>query len=168
MIKFLPRNIFRFLLLVFAQVLIFNNIEIGSLINPYIYILFILLLPFETPPVLILLSGFLLGFTLDIFAETMGMHTAATVFMAYLRPYVLAVFAPLDGYESGSFPSVYYYGLLWFVKYAAILIFAHHLALFYIEMFRMQDFFSTFLRVILSSALSLGIITLSQFFVFRK
>jgi rod shape-determining protein MreD len=168
MIKNLPKNIFRFLALVFAQVLIFNNIELGSLINPYVYILFIILLPFSAPSVLVLLSGFFLGFTLDVFSETMGMHTAATVFMAFIRPNVLSFLAPREGYETGTLPRVSFYGLTWFIKYAATMIVAHHLFLFYIEMFKMQDFFSTLARVLLSSIFSLGIITLSQFFVFRK
>ncbi|HBH47981.1 MAG TPA: rod shape-determining protein MreD, partial [Bacteroidales bacterium] len=91
MIKRLPRNIIRFALVVLVQILIFNNIELGGYLNPYVYTLFILLLPFETPGWVVLISGFLLGFSVDIFSETLGMHTAATVFMAYLRPIALSM-----------------------------------------------------------------------------
>ena len=168
MINVLPRNIVRFILLVLVQVFIFNNIEISGYINPYIYILFIILLPFETPAWLALVLGFLLGFSIDIFTETLGMHTAACVFMAFIRPYVLSNFAPRDGYESGSFPRIFYYGLPWFIKYATILVFAHHLVLFYLEMFSFSDFFATFLRVLLSTLFSSFLIILSQYFIFRK
>jgi len=168
MIKVISRNILRFIMLVLLQVLIFNNIEIGGYLNPYIYIIFILLLPFETPAWVCLLLGFFLGLSIDIFTETIGMHTAATVFIAYIRPYILSSFAPHDGYESGTFPRIYYYGLPWFIKYASLLVFAHHLVLFYIEMFKFQDFFSTLLRVILSSLFSITLIVVSQYFVFRK
>lgn len=168
MIDRLPRNIFRFLALLLVQVLIFNNIEIGGYINPYIYILFIILLPFETPAWITLSLAFLMGLLVDIFSETLGMHTSATVFMAFLRPYILSYFAPRDGYESGSYPRVFYYGLPWFIKYATLMVFAHHLFLFYVEMFKFQDFFVTLLRVILSTLFSSILIIISQYFVFRK
>jgi rod shape-determining protein MreD len=168
MIKVLPRNIIRFLALVLVQLLIFNNIEIGGYINPYIYILFIILLPFETPGWVTLLLGALLGFVVDIFCETLGMHMAATTVMAFLRPSILAYFAPREGYESGSYPRVFYYGLPWFIKYATLMVLTHHLVLFYVEMFKFQDFFGTLLRVILSTLFSSFLIVASQFFVFRK
>ncbi len=168
MIKLLPRNILRFFALVIIQVLVFNNLEINGYINPYIYILFILLLPFETPHFMILISGFLLGIFVDIFSETLGLHTLATVFMAYIRPYVLSSFAPRDGYGLGSFPRVHYYGWPWFIKYTSILTLAHHLVLFYAESFTFEDFFGNLYRTILSSIFSIAIICFSQFFVFRK
>ena len=168
MIKVLPRNIVRFILLVLFQVLIFNNIELGGYLNPYIYVLFILLLPFETPAWALVVIGFLLGLSIDIFSETLGMHTAATVFMAFLRPYVLSFFAPRDGYETGTFPRVFYYGLQWFVKYSIILIFAHHLMLFFLERFTLDEFFGTFFRIILSTLFTTLLVVLSQYFVFRK
>lgn len=168
MIKVLPRNIIRFFILVLAQVLVFNNIEISGYINPYVYILFIILLPFETPQWLALILGFLLGFSIDIFSETLGMHTAATVFMAFIRPYVLSYFAPRDGYESGSFPRIFYYGLPWFVKYATLLVLAHHMVLFFLEMFSFTDFFTTFFRIIVSTVFSSFLIVVSQYFIFRK
>jgi rod shape-determining protein MreD len=168
MIDTLPRNIVRFVVLILVQILVFNNIELGGYINPYVYILFILLLPFETPAWITLTSGFILGFIIDIFSETLGMHAAATVFISFIRPYVLSYFSPRDGYETGSYPRVFYYGLTWFVKYTLIMVFAHHLLLFYIEMFKFQDFFATLLRVILSTIFSSTLIIISQFFVFRK
>lgn len=167
MIKILRRNIIRFLVLVLAQILIFNNIEIGGYMIPYVYILFIILLPFETPGWMTLLLAFLLGITIDIFCESLGMHAAATVFMAFIRPYALSYFAPREGYESGSFPRVFYYGLPWFIKYSVILVLSHHLILFYLEMFTFHDFFSTFIRVILSTLFSTALIVVSQYFIFR-
>lgn len=168
MIDLLPRNLVRFIVLFLVQIFVFNNVEFGTYINLYIYILFIILLPFETPAWAALLSAFTLGLGMDIVCETMGMHTSATVFMAFTRPYVLSYFAPHDGYESGSLPRVHYYGIAWFVKYAVIMVLIHHLFFFYVEMFKMHDFFITLLRVILSTFFSSAIIIISQYFVFRK
>ena len=168
MINRIPRNIWRFITLVLVQVFIFNNIEYSNWVIPYIYILFILLLPFETPKWALLLSGFFLGLIIDIFSETLGMHAAATTFMAYLRPVSLSIFSPRDGYESGSFPRIHYYGFYWFIKYSAVLIFAHHLFLFSVEIFRGGEIFVIFFRAVVSSVFSLLFITLSQFFVYRQ
>jgi hypothetical protein len=73
-----------------------------------------------------------------------------------------------DGYGSETFPRIHYYGFLWFLKYTLLIVVIHHLALFYLEVFQLKYFFSTLLRVILSSILSTLTIVLSQYFVFRK
>lgn len=168
MIKIFPRNVLRFIVLVLLQVLVFNNIQINGYINPYIYVLFILLLPFETPGWLILLVSFALGFSIDLFAGTIGIHTSATLFMGFVRPLILTLLSPRDGYDPGTFPRVHYYGPLWFLKYAAILVFTHHLFLFYIEVFRFADFFHTLFRVVLSTLFTLLIVFLSQYVIYRK
>jgi rod shape-determining protein MreD len=162
------RNIARFLLVILFQVMVMDNVMINGFMIPYIYILFILLMPFETPRWMQLLSGFMLGMGIDLFVGTPGMHTAATVLISFLRPYLLDLLAPRDGYEPDSFPRIHYYGFLWFLKYTLIIVVIHHFVLFYLEVFQLKDFLSTLLRVILSSALSASTIVLSQYFVFRK
>lgn len=151
-----------------VQVLIINNIELGRFINPFIYVLFIIGLPFETPKWLLLVSAFIMGITVDMFDDTAGMHAAACVFIAYIRPTVLKLFSPRDGYEFGTQPSIQYLGVPWFLSYSTILIVLHHLVLFYIEVFRFSEFFSTFLRVIISSAFTVLLVVISQYLFHRK
>jgi rod shape-determining protein MreD len=153
---------------VLLQILLVNNIQISGMINPYIYVLFILLLPFETPGWLLLIAGFILGLTIDLFMNTPGMHAVSTVLMAFLRPSVLAAISPHDGYNPGTKPGLFYYGFRWFLKYTVILVFIHHLMLFYLEVFRFSEFFSTFIKVIFSSLTSIILIIISQYFIFRK
>jgi rod shape-determining protein MreD len=168
MIKSFGKYIIRFLILVLLQVLVFNNIQVSGFINPYFYVLFILLLPFETPKWSLPLIGFLLGLSIDLFTQTPGIHASATVLMAFARPYILTSISPREGYEPGSYPRLYYYGLEWFLKYSVILICIHHFFLFYVEIFRISDFFATFLRATLSSVFSIIFIVLSQYFIFRR
>ncbi len=85
-----------------------------------------------------------------------------------MRPWVLGILAPRDGYDSDSYPRIYYFGLSWFASYAVVLTFLHHLVLFYVEVFHFQEFLSTFLRTILSTILTASTIILSQYFIFRK
>lgn len=167
MIKLLPRYIINFIVLVLIQVFILNNIQLGGFVNPYFYVLFILILPFETPNWLLLIIALFLGLTIDLFSNTLGMHSSATVFMAFLRPHVLKIISPRDGYESETLPQLRFYGTSWYLRYAFILVFSHHLFLFYIEVFKLSNFFATFVRVILNTIFTLVLILISQYF-FRK
>ena len=162
------RNIIRFIVVITFQVLIMDNVMINGYMIPYVYLLFILLMPFETPQWVQLLSGFCLGLGIDLLENTPGLHTAATVLIAFVRPYLLSLLAPRDGYETDTFPRIHFYGFTWFLKYTLIIVGIHHLALFYLEIFQLKDFLSTLLRVILSSLLSTSTILISQYFVFRK
>ena len=164
----IARNILRFIVVVAFQVLVMDNVMLNGYMVPYVYLLFILLMPFETPRWIVLLSGFALGLTIDLWEHTPGMHTAATVLIAFIRPYFLSLMSPRDGYEPETFPRIYYYGFAWFLKYTFLMVFIHHLVLFYLEVFQLQNFLSTLSRVILSTILSASTIVLSQFFVFRK
>jgi len=164
----IARNILRFIIVVLFQVLVMDNVMINGFMIPWVYLLFILLMPFETPRWMVLLSGFALGLGIDFFEHTPGLHTAATVLIAYLRPYILSLLAPRDGYEPETFPRIHFYGFNWFLKYALLMVFIHHMALFYLEVFQLQNFLATLLRVLLSSVLSASSIVLSQYFVFRK
>lgn len=168
MLNEIIRNIIRFILLVGVQILIINNIELGRFINPFLYVLFIIILPFETPKWAVLFSSFLIGITMDMFSNTGGMHAAACVFMGYLRPGILKLFSPREGYEFGTQPTVQYLGIPWFLSYSGILVVAHHLVLFYIEIFRFSEFFSTVLRVIISSVFTLFLIIVTQYLFYRK
>ncbi|RLD62362.1 MAG: rod shape-determining protein MreD [Bacteroidetes bacterium] len=168
MIKLILRNIWRFAILVILQVILFNNIQFSGYINPYFYIIFILLLPFETPKWILMLSSFLLGLSIDIFSNTIGMHASACVFIAFLRPHILQYIAPREGYEASSLPRIHYYGFSWFLKYSTILILAHHIFLFYIEVYTFSGFFYTLSRALLSSIFTIILIVFSQYIVYRK
>jgi len=168
MIRELTKSFGNFLFLVLLQVLVLNHIEFSGFINPYLYVLFIILLPFETPRWILLISSFFLGLTIDIFMGTWGIHTFATVFLGYLRPILLKYIAPREGYEVGTKPNIRFFGLEWFIKYAAILVIAHHFVLFYVEAFKFHQFFSTFFRVILSSLFTMILVVLSQFLTQKR
>ena len=167
MIEVVLRNAARFVILIFLQALVLNNIQLGGYINPYLYVLFILLLPVETPGWFLLVLAFFLGLWIDMFANTMGMHAAACVLMAFCRPYMLRIIAPREGYEQGDVPLLHNFGIRWFLTYAGVLVFLHHLLLFYIEVFRMSEFFSTLLRVMMSAVLTLVLIVVSQYLFYN-
>jgi rod shape-determining protein MreD len=164
MINSIIRYTIIFIILILLQVLLLDNIQFSGFINPYIYVMFILLLPVEISPWLLLIISFFTGLTIDFFTGTPGLHTSATVLSGFLRPYVLRLISPRDGYEPGAMPSMEIYGFRWFLFYAAIIVLIHHFALFYLEVFRLADFLRTFLRVILSSLFSITFILLAEYY----
>jgi rod shape-determining protein MreD len=157
------RILLRFLLLVAIQVLVLNKIQLGGYINPFLYVMFILMLPVRIPKTLLLLIAAATGLVIDMYGNTQGMHAAACTLMGYLRPAWLRILAPRDGYEADAVPSIKRYGFQWFIVYASVLVFAHHFLLFYLEVFRLSEFLSTFLRVVVSTLVTLLLIILSQY-----
>ena len=158
------KNSIHFIFLVLFQILILNNIELSSYLNPFLYVLFILMLPFQTPKWLILILAFIIGVSIDMFSDTGGLHAAATVGMAFFRQPILNLIAPRDGYDVVHQPTIQQFGFAWFFSYAGILVLIHHLFLFYLEAFHFSGFFFTFLRMLLSSLFTLTLIFISQFF----
>ncbi|MBK7682114.1 MAG: rod shape-determining protein MreD [Bacteroidia bacterium] len=163
MILVILRHLFRFLLLMSMQIFILNNIQLGTFINPFLYILFLLSLPVNLPKLLLLPIAFLTGLSIDMFQNTPGMHASACLFMVYLRPYWLKIISPRDGYDIETEPSIKKLGFAWYMAYASLLVFVHHLFLFFIEVFRFSEFFDTLIRIALSSLLTLLLIIIAQY-----
>jgi rod shape-determining protein MreD len=150
--------------LILFQLLVLNNIQFSGFVNPYVYIMIILLLPSLTPAWALLLISFFTGLVIDLFSGSPGMHASASVMAGFARPYVLRLIAPRDGYESGSDLSMLIYGVRWFITYAAIIIVIHHATLFFVEVFRFTDFFRTILRILISSVFTLGFVLLIEYY----
>ena len=160
-------NSLRFLFLVLLQVIILNHVQWSGYVNPYVYILLILLLPIETPKWLVLLLAFLTGITIDMFGNTSGLHAAATTLMAFARPKVLKLISPRDDYEAETALTPQKMGLKWFIAYVSILTLIHHLFYFYVEVFRFSEFFQTSFKAILNSAITILLI-LAGVYLFGK
>ncbi len=156
------------MLLILVQVLVIQNVNLSGYIILLPYVMWILLLPFESNKLLVMFSSFLLGVCIDFFYDSSGLHAAACTAMGFARHYVLKYVAPRDGYDAGVKPTIYDMGMEWFLRYAGILILIHHFVLFYLEIFRFSEFFETLLRVILSSVGTFGFIYLIQFLFFNN
>lgn len=156
-----------FIVLVLIQVAILNQVEFSGYANPYLYVLFVLLLPVNSPRYILLLSAFFIGIVIDIFTDSMGIHAAATVFIGYIRPTVIRMISVRDE-NPAEYPGLHQNKFSWFLIYTSILVFVHHFILFYLEVFTFRGFFTTFLRVLISSVFTILIIILSQYIIFRK
>ncbi|MBK9174772.1 MAG: hypothetical protein IPM46_00235 [Flavobacteriales bacterium] len=72
---------------------------------PYLYVLFLIMLPFELPAWAGLLIGAATGLVMDIFASTPGMHTSASCGSCSCAS-TCGARLPRDGYEFGMHPTV--------------------------------------------------------------
>ncbi|MGB8489544.1 MAG: hypothetical protein WCE64_00650 [Bacteroidales bacterium] len=151
-----------FIALILVQLLLFNNIQFSGFVNPYVYVMIILLLPVTLPSWLVLIVSFMAGLIVDLFSGSPGMHASATLAAGFSRPFVLRFISPRDGYDSGAGLSMTSYGFRWFLLYTATIVIIHHTVLFYLEVFRFTDFFRTLFRVILSSSVTIGFILLVE------
>lgn len=168
MIEIIQRNTLRFVVAMILQVIIFNNLELFGFINPFFYLLFIILLPFETPKALSLFLALLLGLSIDIFTNTIGIHAASTVLIAFLRPTVLQYFAPRDGYEVNTAPRISFYGVTWFVKFAGAIVIIHSVFFYCIDAFSFVFMGRAILFGILNGLFTLLLLVLSQYLFFKK
>ena len=165
----LLRNIIRFGLLLLLQVFVLNKILVHQLVSLELYMLFVLLLPFNMPRPALMLMGLLMGLSLDMFMNTMGIHAAACVFMAYLRPFVINILSPQGGFETTQkTPSMTSMGISQFLTYAAILVLLHHLVLYILEVFGFGNILYLLLKIVLSTAASLFMIVLYELLFFSK
>jgi rod shape-determining protein MreD len=167
MIKLLAKYGLMFVSFVLIQVLLLNHVQLGGYLIPYIYIVFILLLPVSTPGYLVISLAFFLGLIIDIFSNSPGVHSSATLFMAIFRAPLIKSISQKEE-NKNDFPGLKQNGIRWFLTYAAFMVVIHHLFLFYAEIFSFNDFLFTLLRSLLSSVFSLFIIVLSQFIIFRE
>jgi rod shape-determining protein MreD len=167
MIREIIKYVIMYLVLVLIQVLFLNQVQFSGYINPYIYLLFVMLLPLNSPRYVVLFSAFFIGLTIDVFTNTLGIHSASTVLIAFIRPFVVRAISNREE-DRTEYPSLAYNKFSWFLYYTAVMVVIHHFFLFYLEVFTFHQFLETFYRVILSSVFSIFVIVLSQFLIFRK
>ncbi len=151
------QNIVRFIILVLLQVLVLNNIQFLGFVNPYIYILFILSLPVRTARWVSLLLAFGLGLTIDIFSNTPGMHSSATVLIAFLRNGIINLFINIDEGNNPT-PSYHSFSVATYVKYVIFMVLIHHGALFFLEAFSFVHFWLMLAKISLSSTITILLI----------
>ena len=161
-------NSIRFILLIATQVFLLKNMGYYNLSIPYLYILFILLLPFGIPNWLLFSLAFATGITVDVFYDTLGLHALACTVMAFVRILFISLTVQRDGFDNEPEPRLGIMGFRWFVFYAIILVFFHHLILFTFETFRLSEIGYTLLRVVLSSLLSTVLILIAEFAFYQK
>jgi hypothetical protein len=157
-------TLFLFVLYLALQILIARNLVLFDYAFCFVYIACILLLPTEISLTWTLLIAFATGVIVDIFYNTLGMHAAATVLMAYCRPLVVQSQIDVPGMESRLEFSLQGLGVATFFRYVLILALIHHSALFFIEASSLSLLLPTLIRIGASTLFTTISIVLIQFF----
>jgi hypothetical protein len=151
-------HVLRFIFIILLQGLILKRIYLGGSQFNYLAILFypvlIMLLPLKTSKGVLLLIGFVLGFAIDMFYETPGVHMSACVFIAFLRPSILKIMEPRGGFPINSNPNAQDFGLVWFMQYSGIMLFIFLFFYFSVEVFTFSRLFEIFLKTLSSFVVS--------------
>jgi rod shape-determining protein MreD len=151
------KYLLQFIAVVLLQVLLFNNMDYFYLVSPYIYIIFLLDLPLNVKTPSLMLLAFLLGFAVDFFSNTIGLHTSACILIGFLRNgYLKVLFSQLE--FKNQQPSIMQLGLTGYLKYAVGMVTLHHISLFMMESLSFNNFGFLLLRIIVNIALSLLLI----------
>jgi rod shape-determining protein MreD len=159
-------NITRFIILILLQVLVLNNINFLGYINPYIYILFIILYPIKNNRLLFIFLSFLLGLTVDLFLDSGGVHAAACVTIAYIRPVLLKFsFGTIYDHQTIKFSTTEFGQRL---TYFSIIIFIHHLILFSLEIFNSSKIILILKKTLFSSIFTIILCLLITILFSRK
>ena len=157
-------SVFLFLLYLILQILLVRNLVLFDYAFCFVYIACILLLPNETSLTLLLVIAFVTGIIIDTFYDTLGMHAAASVLMAYFRPLIVRAQIDVPGLETRIEFSLNQLGVWPFFRYVLILALIHHSALFFIEASSLSLFIPTLIRVAASTLFTTISIVLIQFF----
>lgn len=166
----LVKNIVRFILFILVQVFVLNQVPpLHHLINPYVYFLFILWLPFKIGRKSLMLLALALGMALDYFTKTPGLHAASCVLIAYIRPFLINLLITQEGVEANyEEPSIKTMGFASYFMYVSVLTLLHHSLLFLLEALQLAGLWYFLGKTLLSVAISLFLILITELLFVRK
>ena len=145
-----------FAVVVLLQVFLFDNLSISIYLNPLVYVAFIALLPLDTPPIVLLLSGLATGVTMDLAMGAAGVNTIATLLIAFARPTLLGLLYPRDDIREGGIPRTGRLGNRVFLNYLIVLVLVHHAVFFSLEALSWAHIVRTIVCSVASGAVSVG------------
>lgn len=146
--------------LVLLQVLLFNNIQIAGVINPFLYIYLIIALPIHINRMSLIFIGFALGLVVDVFSNTWGIHAMATTMIAFLRPYILGLVSTQEEMDR-VMPRFRTMGIN-YLKYVVLMVFIHHLMLFALEAFSFAYFWIVLMKSVVSTLITIVLVLMFE------
>lgn len=166
----LLKNSLLFLLFLLVQVFVLFQIRpLHQFIVPYVYFLYILWLPFNTPRLGLTFIGFIFGLSLDYFTKTPGLHAAACALIAYVRPFLVNILLSQEGADQNyKSPSVTSMGFAPYATYVVILTFLHHLYLVFLEWMQFGSLWYFLGKVLGTTGISLLLVLVTELLFNRK
>ncbi|KIC92383.1 hypothetical protein [Flavihumibacter sp. ZG627] len=166
----LVKNTIRFIVFILVQVFVLHKIPpLHQFVVPYLYFLYILWLPFNMGRTWLMVVAFLFGLSLDYFLVTPGLHAAACVFIAYIRPFLVNLLIRQEGAEqSYGAPSPASMGWAPYSVFVLVLTVLHHGYLVFLEWMQFGNFWYFLGKVFATTAVSLLLILITELLFYRK
>lgn len=152
------------LLSIAVQVMFLRDIALANVAFCFIYTWFLVKAPMNTNPLLFLPGAMLVGWVIDTFYNTHGMHAFACVLLAWLRPLYFRILTPANGYDERSSISLAEMKWLWFFSYIFLMLMSHHFLLFMLEAGDVTLIGMTLLKSLASTLLGMGVFGILEFF----
>jgi len=148
---------------------LFKVPHLHRFITPYLYYLFILWLPFATPRFWLLVVGFITGLSLDYFAQTTGLHAAACLLIAYIRPFIINLLLPKDNTAFNyKEPSPRTLGWTPYGIYVLTLTIFHHGYMLFLEWLSFGSLLTFLIKLVATTGVSLLLIFATELLFPRK
>lgn len=144
-----------FAVVAMLQTFFFNHLTLWSCFAPMVYVAFVMMLPLNMSSIWVLLSGLVMGVTMDFAMGTAGLNTIATLFVAYLRWPLLNLILGAEVVRDGGLPTVSRMGQRQFVQYLTIMPVLHGVVFFGLEFFSSSYMWYQFLRLAVSTSSSI-------------
>ncbi len=143
-----------FVSLVLAQVLICNHLVLFNVAVPIIFIYFIIRLPMDLSLNWLFTLSFLLGFSVDVFSDTLGVNSLACVLLAVLKKGIFFLYVPFDDKTKVQQPSMTTIGVSNYCKFLLTMTTIYCFLDFGIEFFSFGEIKNIVIMAAASSALS--------------
>lgn len=151
------KQIGRYFLVMLLQVLLFDQLQLLGVCHPYIYILCLLMMPITLPHSADMIIGAVVGLIMDIFCNSLGVHTASCIFIMFIRPYLIGAIVN-DKDRLNEQITLRTLGMEALLKYTVILVLAHHLIVFLLAAWSWSHIGFVLMETIVSSLITISII----------
>lgn len=162
------RTLFLPAFILIIQVLLLSHVHMVGMAVPFIFLFIILMMPYQTSPYLLMLVGFSLGLTVDLFMNTIGQNAAASTFLAFVRPSVIRLISKKDYAEISSSPNAYINGFAWYASYVLLCCLLHSIFLYTIEVFSFANYTQTIIRILTGTLLSTTLIVIIEYLTQKR
>ena len=151
------KQIGRYILVMLLQVLLLDQLQLWGACHPYLYIMCLMMMPIMLPHSVSMIIGAVVGLVMDIFCNSLGVHTAACILLMFIRPYLIGAIVN-DKDRLNEQISLRAIGMEALIKYVVILVLIHHLTVFLLAAWSWAHIGFVLLETLVSSLITISLI----------
>ena len=168
MIRLIVLQLLAFMGFVALQVLVFNHADLFYGLHPYMYLLILFWLPGMLPSWSLLVAGFVVGITMDLFMYTYGLHAGACTLAALVRVQGMPLLLSKEELAFNPSPRPAEIGIRKFGLLSLVLVLVHHFYLLYGEAFTLDYFLRTGAKALLNVFITILVVFAVEMIFYRS